>query len=131
MTEVLIVLNNYLHDFAIALVALAAMACVFLANHAERSNSAEVKGLFLFIYPRLSRVITGATIFVVAAAVVRVLNLSDFEWADATRNDQILALKVKYVMLILIFISGSYLWSSAHKKSKKMKKSLATFHEMG
>jgi hypothetical protein len=111
MTEVLIVLNNYLHDFAIALVALAAMACVFLA--------------------RLSRVITGATIFVVAAAVVRVLNLSDFEWADATRNDQILALKVKYVMLILIFISGSYLWSSAHKKSKKMKKSLATFHEMG
>jgi hypothetical protein len=93
MTEVLIVLNNYLHDFAIALVALAAMACVFLANHAERSNSAEVKGLFLFIYPRLSRVITGATIFVVAAAVVRVLNLSDFEWADATRNDQIQPIK--------------------------------------
>lgn len=124
MIEVLIVLNNYLHDFAIALVALASLASLFLANHAQRSTSGEFKGLFLFIYPRLTRVITGATLFVIAAAVVRVLSLSEFEWADATRNDQLLALKVKYAMLLLIFLSGIYFWTTAHKKIRAIKNEL-------
>jgi hypothetical protein len=124
MIEVLVVLNNYLHDFAIALVALASLASLYLANHARRSDSGEFKDLFLFIYPRLSRLITGAMLFVIAAAVVRVLSLSEFEWADATRNYQLRALKVKYVMLLSIFLSGIYFWVAAHKKVREIKNRL-------
>jgi hypothetical protein len=131
MKEVLIVLNNYFHDFAISLVALAALVCLMMANRAERNGSSEVKGLFLFIYPRLFKVLAVSTFFVIVAAAVRVLTLSEFEWADATRNGQTLALKVKYVMLFLIFLSGSYLWRASNKKAKKIKKSLETFHKMG
>src|SRR3989304_10120829 len=119
MIESLIVLNNYFHDLAISLVLVTAVAMFLLARYAERpalrplrlrrtegTPGTEFKGLALFVVSRLGAVFWGSVFYVIAGSGSRVWNMSEFEWADAVRNGQTLALTAKYVMLAGLFACG-------------------------
>lgn len=121
MIETLIVLNNYFHDLAVSLVFVTAVAMFLLARYAGREG-AERKGLALFVVSRLSVVFWGSVLYVLAGGVSRVWNMGEFEWADAVRNGQTLALTAKYSILFVLFAAGIYLRVRAHGKIKAMRK---------
>ena len=50
--------------------------------------------------------------------------MSEFEWADAVRNGQTLALTAKYVMLAVLFACGICLWIVARRKVSAMRKEI-------
>ncbi|MEK7314340.1 MAG: hypothetical protein AAB065_07670, partial [Deltaproteobacteria bacterium] len=111
MIETLIVLNNYFHDLAISLVFVTAVAMFLLVRYAERfafrplrppqaertegATGAEFKGLALFVVSKISVVFWGSVLYVIVGGISRVWNMSEFEWADAVRNGQTLALTAK------------------------------------
>ena len=123
MIETLIVLNNYFHDLAVSLVFVTAVAMFLLARYAGE-RTAEFKGLSLFVVLRLSAVFWGSVLYVMAGGVSRVWNMTEFEWADAVRNGQTLALTAKYVMLAVLFACGICLWIMARGKVSAMRKEI-------
>ena len=129
MIETLIVLNNYFHDLAVSLVFVTAAAMFLLARYAERlalrppqAEGAEFKGLSLFVVSKISAVFWGSVLYVIAGGISRVWNMSEFEWADAVRNGQTLALAAKYAMLMVLFACGIYLRVRARGKISAMSK---------
>lgn len=130
MIETLIVLNNYFHDLAISLVLVTAVAMFLLVRYAERAAlrmgtpGPEFKGLALFVVSRLGAVFWGSVFYVIAGSVSRVWNMSEFEWADAVRNGQTLALTAKYVMLAFLFACGICLWIMVRGKVSAMRKEI-------
>ena len=130
MIETLIVLNNYFHDLAVSLVFVTAVAMFLLVRYAERpalrmgTPGTEFKGLALFVVSRLGAVFWGSVFYVIAGSVSRVWNMSEFEWADAVRNGQTLALTAKYVMLAVLFACGICLWIMARGKVSVVRKEI-------
>src|SRR3972149_1233743 len=135
MIETLIVLNNYFHDLAVSLVFVTAAAMFLLARYAERlalrplrlrrtegTPGAEFKGLSLFVVSKISAVFWGSVLYVIAGGISRVWNMSEFEWADAVRNGQTLALAAKYAMLMVLFACGIYLRVRARGKISRKSK---------
>ncbi len=120
MTSALIVLNNYFHDLTIALVSLSGLAAFLMARSAER-NGKELSGLFNFIYPKLKMVAAYSAVFLVAAGIVRAWSLSEFEWGDAVRNNQLVGLKAKFIMLTALFVLGLYFWIVTIAKARKQR----------
>ena len=110
MTETLIVLNNYFHDITVALVFVFAAAFLLIFKYFKKISDNEAYALALFIYSRLKRVFLGVIFFVIAGAIIRVLSADDFELADAARNNQMTALKAKYLLLATLFFGGMILW---------------------
>lgn len=128
MIETLIVLNNYFHDLAISLVFVTAAAMFFLVRYAERlalregATGAEFKGLSLFVVSKVSVVFWGSVFYVIVGSISRVWNMSEFEWADAVRNGQTLALAAKYAILLVLFAYGIYLRVRVRGKISAMRK---------
>ena len=130
MIETLIVLNNYFHDLAVSLVFVTAAAMFLFVRYASRPTpragtpGSDFKGLSLFVISRLSAVFWGSVFYVIAGSVSRIWNMSEFEWADAVRNGQTLALTAKYVMLAFLFAYGICLWVMVRGKVPAMRKEI-------
>lgn len=132
MIETFIVLNNYFHDLAVSLVFVTAAAMFLLVRYAERltlrppqaegASGAEFKGLSLFIVSKISVVFWGSALYVIVGGISRVWNMSEFEWADAVRNGQTLALAAKYSILFVLFAYGIYLRVRVRGKISAMRK---------
>ena len=108
MTAVLILLNNYLHDLATAVLAVSALAAWFLlrtpaARRAPEAMRPVARGL----------VRTGlvALAWTLAGGVVRALAYREYEWMEAAGRGQVPALVVKHVVLVsLVGLGLAVLW---------------------
>jgi hypothetical protein len=113
---VLILLNNFLHDFSAAgwifcTVILGSM----LKYHVPGSEAAEVivrilKNILLLM--RLS--LTGIVLF----GIIRALAYRNYEWSSAAGEIQILLLIVKHIILLIVFLVGLVFYLKARKVVK-------------
>ena len=111
-------MNNYFHDLSVSLLALSAFAGFLLARYAERDGE-ELVGLFVYIRPKLNLVTVWSALFFVFGGMVRLYSLPEFEWADAVRNNQLVGLKAKFVMLAVLLVLGMYFWIVTIRKERK------------
>jgi hypothetical protein len=124
MVGILVMLNNFLHDFATALVVVSTLGMLLLVRHAEKKGGRELKEMVVELYPRMVHLAGGAVAFVFVAGIVRAFTYRQFEWYNAVESGQVAALMVKHVMLLLLFAYGIYLWVAVHKNVTKIKSEL-------
>lgn len=122
MISVLVMLNNYFHDFATALVVVSTLGMLLLVRFAEKSGGSESKEMVLAIYPRMVHLAGGSVIFLFFAGVVRAFTFDDFEWNSAVEHGQVAALMVKHVLLLGLFAYGVYLWITVYRRVKELRK---------
>lgn len=124
MLGILVMLNNYFHDFAIALVVVCAYGMLFMVRYAEKKGGQDSKQMILALYPKMVHLTGGSVVFVFIAGIIRAFTYKEFEWNNAVESGQVLALTIKHIILFILFAYGIYLWLIAHRKVRSLRKEI-------
>lgn len=108
MLEVLIVLNNYFNDISVSMVFVLAIVCSRFVRYGVRADYDDNESLELVRYAlgKLNKIFIISVVCAILGGIIRYMVMEDFEMADAARNGQVLAIRVKYAMLIVLFTIG-------------------------
>ncbi len=118
---IMIMLNNYFHDFATSLVVVSTFGMQALINFLEARKSPDTASIVVALYPKMVHMAGSALIFVFFAGIIRAFTFEDYEWNHAVTNGQVEALVVKHVILLILFAYGIALWTKVHKKVKLLR----------
>ena len=106
MLEVLIVLNNYFNDISVSMVFVLAIVCSRFVRYGVRAGDDESLRMVRYALGKLNKIFIISVVCAILGGMIRYMVMEDFEMADAARNGQVLAIRVKYVMLIVLFTAG-------------------------
>ncbi len=98
MSGVFLMLVNYLHDLAVALMAANVLCVFYIGRILEGRPVADT--VLPGLYRRLSRITYGALAYVLVGGAIRAFTFREFEWNAAVGNGQVPALVVKHVLLV-------------------------------
>jgi hypothetical protein len=118
---VIIMMNNYFHDVATALLAASGIALwVIIKNYEENTDRAATE-YFLRLYKGMTRVARFSLYWILIGGVPRTLFYKKFEWANAVGHGQVPAIIVKHILAFTFVGTGVYLWLKFNKKVKRIK----------
>lgn len=118
---VLIMMNNYFHDVATALLLASGVAIWVMFRKYEDHNTPEVKEYFLRIYRGITRLAQFSLAWIILGGIPRTIFYKDFEWANAVGKNQVPALIVKHILAFIIVGTGAYVWLKLSKRMKNIK----------
>jgi len=121
MLKIAVIMNNYFHDLATALLITSAVTVYYFAKTAEGSEDPAVVRYFIETYRRLTILGRGAFAWIILAGIVRIINFKAFEWSDAMGKNLIPALIVKHIMLFSAVFGGIYFWRKLNRKVNALK----------
>ncbi len=109
--SIAIIINNYFHDVATALL----IASAALAWALDRAAANDVDGrageLLRAAYPRLVLVARVALVWIVLGGIPRTIFFTRFEWDPAVVRGIVPALVIKHVLMIAGVLIGSVMWA--------------------
>jgi hypothetical protein len=108
-TAIIIIINNYFHDLATALLLTSAVILWVLGRQAERWGDAERKALAR-AYPTLVRFAKGAFVWIILGGIPRTIFFTRYEWDPAVIKGIVPALMVKHVFMVSAIIIGALMW---------------------
>jgi hypothetical protein len=112
-----LMMNNYFHDVATALLAASAFALVVLLRRFEAAPRGPDAGrYFLEISDRMTKLARFSLAWIVLGGVPRTIWYGEFEWANAAGRGQIAALVVKHVVAFGFLAAGVVLWARLRRR---------------
>lgn len=117
--KVLIVMNNYFHDVATAMLLASALILLVLYRAAKREGGASHAWL-AGLYPHLTRVAWGSLLWIIIGGIPRTIFFQEVEWnlADPSNKYLFTALMVKHAFMWVAVALGVILWVRVRKLSK-------------
>lgn len=117
--KVLIVMNNYFHDVATAMLLASALILLVLYRAARREGGASRRWL-ASLYPYLTRVAWGSLLWIVIGGIPRTIFFQEVEWnlADPSNKYLFAALMVKHAFMWVAVALGVVLWVKVRGLSK-------------
>lgn len=122
MLGILILLNNYLHDLAAAVLISSAILMFLLAREVTSHKNSELSSLFVKLYKKFTWVAIGSLVLIVLGGIVRTITYRQFEWASAVGREQIAALIIKHIILFALVGVGIYLWTRLARLAHKIQR---------
>jgi hypothetical protein len=121
---VAIMMNNYFHDVATALM-IASAWCLHVLVRTQTEVS-EHLGTFFFLkaYRRMVKIFRFALYWIILGGIPRTIFYTRFEWANAAGKGQVPALVVKHVLMVVLVALGVCAWRRLKKKAATLKASL-------
>lgn len=108
MTSILIIINNYLHDVATA-VLLASAVLVWALDRAVTRDGAS-GSLLAVAYPRLVKLAWISLAWIVIGGIPRTIFFSRYEWDPAVVGGLVPALIIKHVLMFGGIAVGALIW---------------------
>ncbi|RJQ47617.1 MAG: hypothetical protein C4538_04930 [Nitrospiraceae bacterium] len=119
---VIIMMNNYFHDVATALLmASGFFIWIIVKKYDDTGKNPETGEYFLKIYSSATKLAKFALIWIVLGGIPRTIFYKDFEWANAAGKGQIPALIVKHILAFAFVGTGVYLWHRINRRVKEIK----------
>jgi hypothetical protein len=109
MVAILIVLNNYLHDVATALLLSSAVVLYVLGRQAKRGGEGERRA-FAHAYKTLTYFAWGALAWIIIGGIPRTIFFPTYEFIPAEMKGIVLELIIKHVLLVSAVIAGAVMW---------------------
>lgn len=107
--KVLLIMNNYFHDVATAVLLSSAVVLWVLGTRARREGP-EALGWFAGAFPVLSRFALGAIVWIVIGGIPRTIFFTQLEWDPAMQGGLVPALIVKHVLFVVAITAGGTMW---------------------
>lgn len=104
MWGVFLIIMNYFHDLAVAILASNVLVVFFLGRYLDR-HGADPK-IMPALFAKLTKVTYGALTFVILMGAVRSYFFMEMEWQSAANQGLIEALVVKHVVLVALTVFG-------------------------
>lgn len=119
---VFIMLNNYFHDVATALLLASGVTMWILLKRLGSSKERLVNEYFLRVYKGVTGLAKFSLGWILIGGIPRTIFYKDFEWANAVGKAQIPALIVKHILAFIFVGAGAYLWIRLSKKIREVNK---------
>lgn len=107
--KVLLIMNNYFHDVATA-VLLASAVILWVLGRRAREDGPEAVRWLASAYPVLTRFVRGALVWIVVGGIPRTVFFAQLEWDPAVTKYLVPALIVKHVLMALAVTGGTAMW---------------------
>jgi hypothetical protein len=109
--KVVIILNNYLHDVATAMLLSSALVLWLLARQ-TRADGPAAREWLTKAYARLSKIAWFSIAWIVIGGIPRTLFFNQVEWnlADPSNKYLFAALMVKHALMWTAVVAGALLW---------------------
>ena len=121
---VALMMNNYFHDVATALLAASAW-CIYALVRTQTELEDPVATLFyLRSYRRMITFFRYAIYWNIIGGIPHTIFYTRFEWANAAGKGQVPALIVKLVLMVVCVVLGVYAWRCLKSKAAKLEASL-------
>jgi len=111
-----VMMNNYLHDVATALLVGSAVALWALLREHRADDGPGAGRYLLRAEARLRRLALVALGWIVLGGVPRAYFFESFEWANAVGKAQVPALVAKHVVIFLLVGLGAWGWRRLRRK---------------
>lgn len=118
---VFIMMNNYFHDVATALLLASGIAMWVIVRRYGNNSNPDVTDYFLRIYRGITRLAKFSLAWILIGGIPRTLAYKDFEWANAVGKNQVPALIVKHILVFIFVCTGVYMWIKLSKRVKVIK----------
>ena len=123
---VALMMNNYFHDVATALLLASAFALwVMLRRYEEGGGGPDAARYFLAIRRSMARLARFSLAWIVLGGIPRTIFYTRFEWANAAGRAQVPALIVKHVLALGFVVFGASLWVKLRRKAAEVERQLA------
>jgi hypothetical protein len=113
-----IMLNNYFHDIATALLLASGVAVWMIRKQAAASGNTHIRAFVLDTYRSMSKIIFFALAWISISAIPRILAFTRLEWASAHDKNQVVGLAAKHILAFIIIVGGCSLWISISRTMK-------------
>lgn len=108
MSGVLIIMNNYFHDVATAVLLGSAIIMWTLGKQAERVPG-DLEALARF-YPTLTKFAWGAIAWIIVGGIPRTIFFTRYEWDPAVVKGIVPALIAKHTLMLVAVVLGCVMW---------------------
>jgi hypothetical protein len=125
-TGVILMMNNYFHDVATALLLASGIAIWVIYKKFGDSDKPDVREYFLKLYDSMTFLVKFSFAWIILGGIPRTYFYTEFEWSHYAGKSQIPALIVKHILAFLFVGAGAYLWINIRKKVKEIKESNST-----
>lgn len=125
MLKVAVMLNNYFHDLATALLMTSGFAAFYLAKAVESAKTKEAVNLFAQLFQRFTFIGRIAFVWIIVAGAIRLAAFNTYEWQDAVGKNQIPALILKHLLLFAVVGTGIYTWRRLSREVAAIKESVS------
>jgi hypothetical protein len=120
---VILMMNNYFHDVATALLLASGIAIWVIYKKFGDSDKPDVREYFLKLYGSMTFLVKFSLAWIILGGIPRTYFYTKFEWSHYAGRSQIPALIVKHILAFLFVAAGAYLWINIRKKVKEIKES--------
>src|SRR3990172_927084 len=110
MVEIFIMMNNYFHDLATALLLTSGIAVYVLAKSAEAKKDRSVIEFYVEAYGRMTVLGRIAFGWIIVAGAPRLITFKNYEWVSYVGNNQVPAIMVKHTLMFLVVGAGIFYW---------------------
>ncbi len=120
---VFIMMNNYFHDVATALLAASGVVIwVIVKRYDSAAKTQETTEYFLRIYKSSTKLAKISLAWILIGGIPRTIFYKEFEWANAAGKSQVPALIVKHILVFIFVATGAYVWIKINRRVKELKK---------
>ena len=120
-----LMMNNYLHDVATALLLANAVALWAMLRRYDPAGGPGAARYFLAIHGSMTRLARFSLAWIVLGGVPRTIFYAEFEWANAAGRGQVGALLVKHVLAFGFVGVGAWLWLKLRRRVREVQGDLA------
>lgn len=117
--SVFIMLNNFIHDFVVALLFSILLVMNWIYLQSKKKNFQVRKEFAKDMFHTLNKSTIWIWALIIVGGIIRTINYKEFEWSEAAGKDQIPALIVKHILLVILVIFGTTLQLRLRKIFKK------------
>src|SRR6266567_6533888 len=121
---VAVMMNNYFHDVATALMVGSAFALHALVRVQASMNTPVATLFFLKAHRQMVKLFRFALWWIIIGGVPRTIFYGSFEWANAADKLQVPALMVKHILMAAAVVWGVYAWRRLKQKVAVLQASL-------
>jgi len=121
---IMLMMNNYFHDVATALLLASGVAMWVIYRKFGDSYNVEVKDYFLRLYRSITLLARFSLAWIVLGGIPRTYFYKEFEWAQYAGKGQVPALIVKHVLAFTFVGSGVYVWLKIRAKVREIRESM-------
>jgi hypothetical protein len=112
---VFLLMNNYFHDVATAMLLACSITLGVLLKHLGSDQDAVLVRYAAALFRGITVLFWSSVAWIVASGIVRIATFRDFEWFNAAQKQFEAGLFVKYGIAVVMMVLGSILWTRASR----------------
>ncbi len=118
---IFVMLNNWFHDFSVALLFCSLLLLWFIYRKTQEQPDASWIGFARDLAKSLNQVTRVCWALLILLGIGRTLSYEKFEWAEAAGSGQVAALVLKHVLLVSLVLGGTVIQLRLRKFFKECK----------